>query len=102
MWSRACAQYSTSYGRAPSLRCRPSWPPSDPWPEAPALTLLRRARPLVLFLDEVDATGQPFQETVLLRVLEVTRGQPWLVNVIAHEIIGKIGVTPSTLITSRL
>lgn len=170
----------------------PELHPPHPWPDAPALTLLRRALsawshhcplPLVLFLDEVDAmvgltlravlsqlhagyperpklapwsvvlcglrdirdyreaagkdparfgsaspfnikldslrlgdfsaadvralysqhsaqTGQPFEEAALLRVLEVTQGQPWLVNAIAQEIISKIGVTPPTPITA--
>ncbi|MDR1740541.1 MAG: hypothetical protein LBR38_01650 [Synergistaceae bacterium] len=38
-----------------------------------------------LYLQHTEATGQVFEEDVYPRVWELTRGQPWLVNALAHE-----------------
>ncbi|MDR1741380.1 MAG: ATP-binding protein [Synergistaceae bacterium] len=38
-----------------------------------------------LYLQHTEATGQTFEENIYPRVWELTRGQPWLVNALAHE-----------------
>jgi hypothetical protein len=167
--------------------------PPDPWPDAPATSLLRTAlaawarmcpRPLVLFFDEIDAlrgeslrsvlrqlrggfadrpkvfpwsvalcglrdvrdyraaggadpdrlgtsspfnvkvdsprlpdftkeevesfygqhtaeTGQAFSSQALGDLFELSRGQPWLANALAREIVEKMGVSPSQPITAE-
>ncbi len=39
------------------------------------------------------ATGQEFTKDAVDRVFELTQGQPWLVNALAHEITFEMGVT---------
>jgi hypothetical protein len=39
------------------------------------------------------ATGQEFTKDAVDRVFELTQGQPWLVNALAHEITFQMGVT---------
>ncbi|WP_433518103.1 hypothetical protein ACQP2T_22705 [Nonomuraea sp. CA-143628] len=39
-----------------------------------------------------QATGQEFTKDALDRAFELTQGQPWLVNALAHEIIFKMAV----------
>ncbi|GMV43546.1 MAG: hypothetical protein AMXMBFR64_52620 [Myxococcales bacterium] len=46
------------------------------------------------------ATGQPFADGAVARALELTGGQPWLVNALAREIIEEIGVPPTEAITA--
>jgi len=46
-----------------------------------------------------EETGQPFTSEALDRAWELTRGQPWLVNALAREVVEKIGVEPPTPIT---
>ena len=43
-----------------------------------------------LYAQHTAATGQPFAPGVLDLVMELTRGQPWLVNAIARECVEKI------------
>ena len=43
-----------------------------------------------LYAQHTGATGQVFVDGVVPRVWEFTRGQPWLVNAIAHECVAKI------------
>jgi hypothetical protein len=43
-----------------------------------------------LYAQHTAATGQPFAPDVLDLVMELTRGQPWLVNAIARECVEKI------------
>ncbi len=45
-------------------------------------------------------TGQAFQPEALARVIEVTGGQPWLVNALAREIIEKMRIPPIEPITA--
>lgn len=52
-----------------------------------------------LYGQHTAETGQVFAEAALARAYEVTRGQPWLVNALAREIIDKIGVPPAEPIT---
>ncbi|MEO3791319.1 AAA family ATPase [Nonomuraea sp. B10E15] len=46
-----------------------------------------------LYGQHTQATGQEFTKDAIDRVFELTQGQPWLVNALAHEITFKMGVT---------
>ncbi|GAA2215792.1 hypothetical protein GCM10009850_112600 [Nonomuraea monospora] len=46
-----------------------------------------------LYDQHTQATGQEFTKDAIDRVFELTQGQPWLVNALAHEITVKMGVT---------
>ncbi|MFB4263847.1 ATP-binding protein [Nonomuraea sp. GTA35] len=46
-----------------------------------------------LYDQHTQATGQEFTKDAVDRVFELTQGQPWLVNALAHEITFKMGVT---------
>ncbi|MFC4013516.1 hypothetical protein ACFOY2_40250 [Nonomuraea purpurea] len=46
-----------------------------------------------LYGQHTQATGQEFAKDAVDRVFELTQGQPWLVNALAHEIVFKMGVT---------
>ncbi|MEO3803492.1 ATP-binding protein [Nonomuraea sp. B1E8] len=46
-----------------------------------------------LYGQHTQATGQEFTKDAVDRVFELTQGQPWLVNALAHEITIKMGVT---------
>ncbi|MEV4116178.1 hypothetical protein [Nonomuraea sp. NPDC049695] len=46
-----------------------------------------------LYDQHTQATGQEFTKDAVERVFELTQGQPWLVNALAHEITFKMGVT---------
>ncbi|MEO3890920.1 ATP-binding protein [Nonomuraea sp. B5E05] len=46
-----------------------------------------------LYGQHTQATGQEFTKDAVDRVFELTQGQPWLVNALAHEITVKMGVT---------
>ncbi|MGW4963649.1 AAA family ATPase [Nonomuraea sp. NPDC004186] len=52
-----------------------------------------------LYDQHTQATGQEFTKDAVDRVFELTQGQPWLVNALAHEIIFEIGAIGA--ITSR-
>ena len=43
-----------------------------------------------LYAQHTEATGQVFADGVVAHVWELTRGQPWLVNALAHECVAKI------------
>ncbi|MDR9469113.1 AAA family ATPase [Marinospirillum sp.] len=42
-----------------------------------------------LWLQHTEATGQTFAETIFPELWEDTRGQPWLVNALGHEVTWK-------------
>ncbi|MEV0612524.1 AAA family ATPase [Nonomuraea sp. NPDC050404] len=46
-----------------------------------------------LYDQHTQATGQEFTKDAVDQVFELTQGQPWLVNAVAHEITVKMGVT---------
>ncbi|MET8003755.1 ATP-binding protein [Nonomuraea glycinis] len=46
-----------------------------------------------LYDQHTQATGQEFTKDAVERVFELTQGQPWLVNALAHEVVFKMGVT---------
>ncbi|GAA4926380.1 hypothetical protein GCM10023334_032110 [Nonomuraea thailandensis] len=46
-----------------------------------------------LYDQHTEATGQKFTKDAVDRVFELTQGQPWLVNAVAHEMTIKMRVT---------
>jgi hypothetical protein len=52
-----------------------------------------------LYAQHTAETGQPFTEQALSRAFEFTRGQPWLVNALARELIEELRVPASEPIT---
>jgi hypothetical protein len=52
-----------------------------------------------LYGQYTTATGRPFGPGVLERVIELTAGQPWLVNALAREIVEKIAPAADEPIT---
>ncbi|MFD2349742.1 AAA family ATPase [Nonomuraea ferruginea] len=44
-----------------------------------------------LYGQHTEATGQEFTKDAVERVFELTQGQPWLVNAVAHEITFEMG-----------
>ncbi|MEU8354460.1 ATP-binding protein [Nonomuraea sp. NPDC048882] len=53
-----------------------------------------------LYDQHTQATGQEFTKDAVDRVHELTQGQPWLVNALAHEITFKMGVTGTITVES--
>ncbi len=53
-----------------------------------------------LYAQHTADTGQVFSEEALARAVEVTGGQPWLVNALAREIVEKMAVPPGEPITA--
>ncbi len=54
---------------------------------------------VALYRQHTDDTGQPFTEDAVNRALALTRGQPWLVNALAAEMVDKMAIAPPTPIT---
>lgn len=52
-----------------------------------------------LYAQHTGDTGQPFGEDAIRRVLELTAGQPWLVNSLAREVTEKMEIEPPAPIT---
>jgi hypothetical protein len=53
----------------------------------------------VLYGQHTEETGQAFEAEAMESAWEATRGQPWLVNALAREVVEKIGVPPHVPIT---
>jgi hypothetical protein len=53
-----------------------------------------------LYAQHTADTGQEFRPEALGRAFDYTKGQPWLVNAIANEIIVKMGIEPPVPITA--
>jgi hypothetical protein len=53
-----------------------------------------------LYAQHTEETGQPFDPDALEMAWELTRGQPWLVNALAREVIDKMRIAPPTPITA--
>ncbi|MEV4834688.1 AAA family ATPase [Nonomuraea sp. NPDC049486] len=51
-----------------------------------------------LYDQHTEATGQEFTKDAVDRAFELTQGQPWLVNALAHEIIVEMGVTDAVTV----
>lgn len=67
--------------------------------ESPRLADFSEAEVRSLCAQHTAETGQPFTEEALLLLFELSRGQPWLTNALAREIIEKMGIAPPTPIT---
>src|SRR5215470_3505935 len=52
-----------------------------------------------LYAQHTAETGQEFTPDAMERVVELTAGQPWLVNAVAREVVEKIGVPAAEPIT---
>ena len=52
-----------------------------------------------LYGQHTAETGQPFMPAALDRAYELTRGQPWLANALAREVVFKMAIAPPTPIT---
>ena len=52
-----------------------------------------------LYLQHTQETGQEFEPEALTKAIELTGGQPWLVNALAREVVEKIKVPLKTAIT---
>nr|MDT0664409.1 ATP-binding protein [Micromonospora sp. DSM 115978] len=53
-----------------------------------------------LYAQHTTETGQEFTSEAVERAIELTAGQPWLVNALAREIIEKIGVPTGETVTA--
>ncbi|XXY54388.1 AAA family ATPase [Sorangium sp. So ce269] len=53
-----------------------------------------------LYGQHAEETGQPFTEAAIARAVELTGGQPWLVNAMGREIVEKMRVPPAAAITA--
>ncbi|GMU41973.1 MAG: hypothetical protein AMXMBFR23_28390 [Chloroflexota bacterium] len=54
-----------------------------------------RSEVAALYAQHTADTGQPFVDGAIDRALELTGGQPWLVNALAREVVEEIGVPPA-------
>jgi hypothetical protein len=54
-----------------------------------------------LYRQHTEETGQVFTEEALQRAFDYSRGQPWLVNSLAREVIEKMETMPPTPITAE-
>jgi hypothetical protein len=53
-----------------------------------------------LYAQHTEETGQPFDPDALSLAWELTQGQPWLVNALAHEVIDEMRIAAPTPITA--
>jgi hypothetical protein len=53
-----------------------------------------------LYAQHTGDTGQPFTGGAVDRAFALTRGQPWLVNALAYEIVNKMRIAPPEPITA--
>ncbi|CUU57352.1 hypothetical protein Ga0074812_11212 [Parafrankia irregularis] len=53
-----------------------------------------------LYAQHTSETGREFTSAAVDRAVELTAGQPWLVNALAREIVEEIGVPPVEPITT--
>jgi len=53
-----------------------------------------------LYQQHSRETGQAFEDAAIARAVDLTAGQPWLVNALAREIVEELGVDPAEPITA--
>ncbi len=56
---------------------------------------------VALYRQHTKASGQSFTDEALSRAYELTRGQPWLINALAREIVDKMAVAAPEPITAE-
>ncbi|TDE41980.1 ATP-binding protein [Nonomuraea mesophila] len=88
---RDVRDYKTAVGADPG-RCNPT-SPFNIVTESLRLGDFTADQIAELYDQHTQATGQEFTKDAIDRVFELTQGQPWLVNAIAHEITFNMGVT---------
>lgn len=78
-----------------------TWGPSPFNVKVKSLRLdnLSAAEVAEMYAQHTGDTGQPFAPGAVDRVMEISSGQPWLVNALAREVIEEMGVSPPTPIT---
>jgi hypothetical protein len=54
-----------------------------------------------LYAQHTAATGQEFTEAAVARAWELTRGQPWLVNALAKEVVDEMKIPAAEAITAE-
>ncbi|MGH3683179.1 MAG: hypothetical protein ACRDT2_23385 [Natronosporangium sp.] len=54
-----------------------------------------------LYAQHTTETGQPFTDQALDRSFDYTRGQPWLVNALAREVVQEMRIAPPEPITAE-
>lgn len=68
--------------------------------DSPLLADFSEVNVRALYGQHTSETGQPFAEEALSLLFELSRGQPWLTNALAREIIDGMGINPPTPITA--
>jgi hypothetical protein len=53
-----------------------------------------------LYMQHTEATGQQFEDEAMAKAWELTEGQPWLVNALANQVVRKMGIPSSQIITA--
>src|SRR5215468_5592964 len=54
-----------------------------------------------LYVQHTAETGQEFTSDAVQRAIELTAGQPWLVNAVAWEVVEKVGVPAAEPVTAE-
>jgi hypothetical protein len=54
-----------------------------------------------LYGQHTTETGQEFTDAAVERAVELTAGQPWLVNALANEIVEELAVPPTEPVTAE-
>ncbi|MGP3928633.1 AAA family ATPase [Nonomuraea sp. KM88] len=88
---RDVRDYKTAVGADPG-RCNPT-SPFNIVTDSLRLGDFTAGQIAELYGQHTRATGQEFTKDAVDRVFELTQGQPWLVNALAHEVIFKMKVT---------
>jgi hypothetical protein len=85
----------------PAASPRPTSSPFGVKLESTLIDDFTEAEVFQLYGQHTADTGQPFDSGAMLRVWELTRGQPWLVNALAREVVEAMGVQPPTPIAEH-
>jgi DNA polymerase III delta prime subunit len=67
--------------------------------ESPRLGDFSEAEVRALYGQHTEETGQIFSEEALVRLFDLSQGQPWLTNALGREVTEKLGVRPPEPIT---
>ncbi len=93
---RDVRDYKITSGSSPSLG---TVSPFNIKSDSLTLPCFTTAEVATLYLQHTTATGQQFETGALAKAWELTAGQPWLVNALANEVVGKMKVPVGEIIT---
>jgi hypothetical protein len=93
---RDVRDYKTASGGSPDRLGTSS--PFNVKVSSPSLTDFSEEDVRALYGQHTTETGQPFTEEALSLLFELSRGQPWLTNALAREILVGMAVAPPTSI----